>query len=89
MTVTRLKVDGVGMLRQEHAEVIEGPTKPVKLVGVPIGVVSQPCGVVVTGCAGGGAGGARPPRLFLLEGGLGITVAPRAQVDVTLTATKG
>jgi len=42
--VTRDRVDGVEMLRHEHAEVIEGPWKPVRHVDIPIGVGSQPLG---------------------------------------------
>jgi hypothetical protein len=35
--VDKLTVVGVGMLRQEHAEVRDGPMNFVKQVGVPIG----------------------------------------------------
>ena len=83
-----LVVVGVEMLRQEHADVKDGPTNCVKHVGVPIGGGVQ-LFTVVQGLGEGPPGGGGPPRLTFGDAAFGITVAPKAHVDVVEMACTG
>lgn len=81
--MTTLRLLGVGMERQEQAELRAPPWNCVRQVGVPTAVVV--CGFVDVDVVHGLV----LPRLTLGAAEDGMTVAPRAQLEVALIATTG